>query len=444
MTTHTDTSGRDVSSSTRRRRRPTGCVVAIACMALVLSACGGGEDDGANADGSVTITVASWDAAEETARQPWLDLVSQFEEEHPDIQVETEVIAFSDIEQQILQRVQSQNAPDVTQLAGNYTFNLEAAGALTPLDDLAGQEYLDEIVPEVREVVTVDGELIAAPWAVQPVGFWYNKSLMSQAGLDPESPPATMDELLDQMATIQQELPDVIPLGLDSTNRVFGLDVNWPLMTTFGADPVADGADTPQMAEYLQFMRTLAEEGYTEVNQRIGYFRPIAAEGNVVFVWDQPILQSVVQGTSGVDDATFYDEWGVTTLPVADSGGPASVAQDHSFGILSSSQQKEAAWTFVEWMTRSEAAMAHVVENKGAIPPIEDPGGEAGQLVEDSPLLQVWSEEVVPTTVRPPWGPDYSELSSPIMVGVQQMMTSDRPVDDVVAEMQGQLDSQSG
>lgn len=430
-------------------RHGTTLSVAVSA-ALVLAACGGGDGGEGDGDGSaeggdgpVTLSVASWDAAEEQSRPPLLELIEQFESEHDNITIELEAIPFSDIEQQLLLDVQADNAPDVTQLAGNYTFNLHAAGALTPLDELAGEEYMAEIVPEVLDLVTIDGQMVAAPWALQPVGFWYNKSLMAEAGLDPESPPTTIDELLEQMAVIAEEMPDVIPLGIDSSNRVFGLDVNWPWMTTFGAQPIGDGAaaNTPEMAQYLEFMRTLAQEGYTEVNQRIGYFRPIAADGNVVFMWDQPILEAIVQQTSGIDDAAFHEDWAVTTLPVGPTGEPASVAQDHLFGILESSENKEAAWTFIEWMTRSEAAQAHVVANKGSLPAVTDPAGEAAQLISESPSLPVWSGEVVPTLVRLPWGPDYAAASSPIMVGVQQMMTSDQPVDAVTEEMQAQLES---
>src|SRR5699024_4871861 len=155
--------GRGLSVRSARRRR---CAMfgVVAAAALVLAACGGAG--GGGEDGPVTLTVTTWDAAEEEARDPYLQLVEQFVEEHPDITIEQEPIPFSDIEQQLLQRVQAGNAPDVTQLAGNYTFNLNAAGALEPRDELAGDEYLDQIVPEVRELGTVEDELISAPWAL--------------------------------------------------------------------------------------------------------------------------------------------------------------------------------------------------------------------------------------------------------------------------------------
>lgn len=414
-------------------------------LTLVVAACGG--DDSGGSDGKVTLTVATWDAAEEASSEAYLELIEKFEKSHPDIEIKQEPIPFTDFEQKLLQQVQAGNAPDVAELAGNYTFTLNATGALVPIDELADEEYLDQIVPEVRDVATVDDELVAAPWALQPVGFWYNKKIMAKAGLDPNAPPATIDELVSQLKTIKQKVPDTIPLGIDSTNRVFGLDVGWPWMKTFGAEPISDGeanADTPEMQSYLEFMRTLSNEKYTEVNQKIGYFRPLAAEGSVAFVWDQPILQAVIEETAGIDSAAFHKEWGVTTLPTGESGEPSSVPQDHQLGIMETSEHKEEAWTFVEWMTRSDEAMEHVVANKGSLPPVAEPSGKAAKLIANSPALKVWSEEIIPTLERPPWGADYGSASSPIMVGVQQMMTSDDSVESVTEEMQSQLSNELG
>ena len=65
---------------------------------------------------------------------------------------------------------------------------------------------------------------------------------MQKAGLDPNSPPQTIDELMTALAAIKKSQPDVIPLGLDTTNRAFSLSSNWPWMRTFGAMPIGEGA----------------------------------------------------------------------------------------------------------------------------------------------------------------------------------------------------------
>ncbi|MCW3840689.1 sugar ABC transporter substrate-binding protein [Micromonospora yasonensis] len=417
----------------------TAMAAALAVASLSLAGCGGGS--GAS-DGTTKLTFASWDAAEPATRQSTLDLVKQFETEHPNIKVSISPIPFSDIEQKVLLQVQSGSAPDVVQTASNYTADFNAAGALEPLDTRAGQDYLAEIPQNVADVSRVDGKLVAVPWAVQPVGFWYNKKLMAQAGLDPQSPPKTIDELLTDLKAIKAKLPGVIPLGVDSTNRVFGLDVNWSWMRTFGAEPIASSgaqATTPEMANYLNFMRTLATEHYTEVNQKIGYFRPLAAQNKVAFSWDQPILEPTMKSASKMDDKTFQDTWGVTTLPAGPGGQKFSVPQDHQLAIMKSSKAKDAAWTFIQWMTRNEKALNHVVADKGALPPVSKPSDAVNALVEKDSALKAFRDDVAPTMVRPPWGPKYAKAYDPIMVGVQQMMTGNQPVTAVADEMQSKL-----
>lgn len=439
-------SARMTTSSTSRRPLArwrigmTAMAAALVVAPFSLAGCGNGG--GSASDGTTTLTFASWDAAEPATRQSTLDLVKQFETENPKIKISISPIPFSDIEQKVLLQIQSGTAPDVVQTSSNYTADFNAAGALEPLDTMAGQQYLSEIPQNVADVGRIDGKLVAVPWAVQPVGFWYNKKLMAQAGLDPQSPPKTMDELLTDLKAIKSKLPGVIPMGIDSTNRVFGLDVSWPWMKAFGAEPIAASgaqATSPEMANYLTFMRTLATEHYTEVNQKIGYFRPLAAQNKVAFTWDQPILEPTMKSTNKMDDKTFQDTWGVTTLPTGQGGQKFSVPQDHQLAIMKSSKAKAAAWTFVQWMTRNDKALTHVVADKGALPPVSKPSDAVNALVEKDPALKSFRDDVAPTMVRPPWGPKYAKAYDPIMVGVQQVMTGNAPVASVAGEMQSKL-----
>jgi multiple sugar transport system substrate-binding protein len=146
---------------------------------------------------------------------------------------------------------------------------------------------------------------------------------MEEAGLDPENPPQTIDELMAAMAAIRESQPDVIPLGLDTTNRAFALSSNWPWMLTFGAVPIGEGstgADSEQMKNYLAWMRELSQKDYIDPGRKIGEFRPLMAQDNVAFLWDQVLLRGVVQSVNGMSDEAFFERYGVTTQPAGASG----------------------------------------------------------------------------------------------------------------------------
>ena len=410
---------------------------------LSLTSCASSDGGSQSTGGPATLKVAMWDATEPTSRlQP---LIEQFQKENPTIKVEVQAIPYSDFEQKVLQQLRAGQSPDVVQTFGNYTADFAAAGALAPLDDLADASYKSQMTGQLLQTGVIDGKLMAVPWAVQPVGLWYNKKIMSQAGLDPNKPPGTVDELMSALAAVKSKAPGVIPMGIDSTNRVFGFDVNWPWIKAFGANPVENGkanAESPGMKGYLDFMRTLGTKGYTEINQKIGYFRPLAAQNKVAFIEDQSILESVIKATdTKITNDGFDATWGVVKMPTGKDGTSYSVPQDHQLAVMKATTHKNQAWTFVQWMTRSEAADVHVIQNKSAFPAATTLPPAAQTLLDKDKSLQYFRTDITPTITRPPWSPNYAKASAPIMIGVQQAMTSGKSIDAIANEMQGGLTS---
>jgi multiple sugar transport system substrate-binding protein len=424
----------------RRRSSSTWLMVAVTATALVATACGGGTGD---AGGKTTITFANWAAAETTTQAGIEALIEEFEKANPDIEVKSEPISFSDIAHQVLLETQAREAPDVIQTAGNDMLSLATAGALAPLDELAPKSYQDQIISTELDLGKVDGKLVAVPWAVTPFGLWYNKTVLTQAGLDPNSPPETMDDLLTQLAAVKQSAPGVIPLGLDTTNRSFGLDANWAFMQAFGAAPFDDdkaNANSAQMKDYLEFMRTLADQKYTEINKKAGEFRPLAADNKVAFVWDGPYLKNTMQATNKMPDDQFFQTWGVIPLPAAKGGKSTSVPTDHQLSVSAQSENQEAAWKFVEFLSTSDSGMSYTVTTTGGLPPVTEPPASLADKL-DNPIVAAYTDDVIPSVKRPPWGEGYGKAYSPIMAAVQSAMTSDTSLDDIAEQLQGQVET---
>lgn len=430
-----------------RRARYGVVLAAVGALTLTLAACGGGDETGGKGDGEGTITFANWASAESTTRPGLKALIEEFEKQNPGITVKSEALSFTDIGHQLVLRTQSGNPPDVAQIAGNDTASLAATGALVSFDDFADSSLVSKLNPADVEAGTYDGELVAWPWTDSPQGFWYNKSLMEKAGLDPSKPPRTIDELMDAMTTIKKKFPDVIGLGIDTTNRAFGLDSNWSWMRTFGAEPITDGeanADTPEMREYLSWMREMADKDLLQPNMKIGDFRPMAAQDQVAFMWDQNLMQGVVQDTNGMSDKEFYDSWGVSTLPTASTGESYAVGAGHQLVVFNDSADQEAAWKFVEFLsTNQKSIQDYTIPVAASFPPMAEPKGAVAEQL-DTPINNVFFDKINPTLTTPPYGRDYTEGFGPIMVGVQQAITSDEPVDDIASSMQTELESALG
>src|SRR5262249_55567142 len=155
----------------------------------------------------------NWAAAEATTKPAIEQVIADFEKAHPDIKIKSEAISFSEIARQLVLRVKSGNPPDVAQVAGNDTFVVAATGKLEPLDAYVNADLKNRLESDAISGLQVQRKLIALPWTLAPAGFWYNKAIMAKAGLDPEKPPRTIEELGAAMAAIKKSQPDVIPLG---------------------------------------------------------------------------------------------------------------------------------------------------------------------------------------------------------------------------------------
>ena len=412
--------------------------VLAASTAIVL----GAAVMGSAAQDKTTITFANWATAEAATRPGIEEVIANFEKANPDIDVQSETISFSEIARQLVLRIRSGNPPDVAQVAGNDTLLLAATGGLEPLSTIAA-DTVANLKPGSLSGLEVDGSLVALPWNQAPAGFWYNKAIMEKAGLDPENPPKTIDELNAALKSIKESQPDVIPLGVDTTNRAFSLSSNWPWMLTFGAKPVgadATGAESAEMKAYLTWMRDLAEKGYIEVGRKIGEFRPLIAQDKVAFLWDQVLVQGVIQTTNKMSDEDFYKHYGVTVMPTGAAGKSFSFEGGHQLVMFKDSEKKEAAWKFMNFLATDPGAIkTYTIGYNRSLPPVAQTDDEELKKLLDTPVFNTYSNDIIPTIAPQPYGPQFAAAATAIMAGVQEAVTSSRPIDEIAASIQQQL-----
>lgn len=444
----------------RRRRAPYALAVSLAALSLVAAACGssgskstagttgsssGTTGQAASSGAKATVTFLNW-ADAETATTPGITkMIAQFEQLHPNITIKAVPVSYTDMEHQALLQFRSGNAPDVAEMQGNYTFDLAAAGALQPLDSYANSSYQSSIISSELNLGRINGQLDAIPWTVAPFGLWYNKLDMQKAGLNPNNPPRTLDELLSDAAAIKAHDPNVIPIGTDTTNRTYGLDQNWPFMKTDGAQPFSGtkaSADTPGMTAYLNFMQQIGKNNYTTVNQLGGKFRDPSAHNDVAFDVDGPYLEGVVISETKETTAQFAQTWGLTTLPVGTTGKAYSTPTDHQLVMFKSAKNKQAAWTFMQWLSTSDYAVSnYTIPVEESIPPLTQPGPQTQALLTSDPFYNTYIKDIIPTVVLPPWGPSYTVAYTPIMDTIQQVMTSGTSPASAAKSLQSQLQS---
>ncbi|MGC0328255.1 multiple sugar transport system substrate-binding protein [Streptomyces sp. SAI-170] len=199
---------------------------AALCTLLPLSACGSGDDGGtSDASGKVEgdITFQTWNLRANF--KPYFeDLIAEFEKKHPGTRVKWIDQPAEGYADKISADAAGGTLPDVVNVSPDLVAPLAKAGLALDLDKAAGKyrkEYLEGAWAG-HQVPGMTGTY-AFPWYLNTGPLFYNKSLFEKAGLDPEQPPRTYDELFD----------DALQLARKSDGEVATL-ANVPTIEDFG------------------------------------------------------------------------------------------------------------------------------------------------------------------------------------------------------------------
>ena len=122
-------------------------------------------------------------------------MVAQFNQSHPNIQVNVVFQGtYADIADKLTAAVTAKTLPDVAQMGGAPT--MADSGVVVPIADLVGKSDLDDIYPGFWDYNKYNNQIVSMPFNNSIPVLYYNKDLFTAAGLDPNKPPATWDDLV--------------------------------------------------------------------------------------------------------------------------------------------------------------------------------------------------------------------------------------------------------
>ena len=419
-------------------------IVSIMALLLLLNAvalfAGGGQEV---SEGPVTIEFVNWVTAEESTRVKVEGIIADFESANPGINVNAVPVGFSDILNQLTVMYNSGDAPDLAQAAGPNITMLALMGALASADKVFPKDFQNDLVKSAYDLTMVEGTHYGIPWAPGPDGLWFHKDLMRQAGLDPNKPPETIYDFQDQIAKARGPLPsEIVVFGFDTTVRMFGFEMTYPFLRAFGATPFASepaNFNTPEVKEYMQWMRTSVENKYTLPGKKIGEFRPIAAQGRLLFMIDPSFVKGIVLSINKeLSKEEFDRSWGVAALPGDKNGKHYTYASDHQLCVFEDSEHKDAAAKLAMHLVNSDYALRNYLLAIGYTPATKSALDRIPEFRKD-PIITAFVEKVNDTVVKIPYGPDYGDIVIPFMAGVQEVITTNKSIDAVLAGVQEQI-----
>lgn len=170
---------------------------------VTLSACSGGTEPttsgGTTTDGGttqVTLRVVSLiPGSDQAAFDAFNAQVAQFEAANPDIKIEAEEYEWTGTT--FAAQLAGGTLPDVFTIPFTDGLTLIENGQLANITSEFRQlSYADDLNPNVLQVAQdASGDVFGLPTAAYGSALHYNRDLFTQAGLDPDQPPTTWDEV---------------------------------------------------------------------------------------------------------------------------------------------------------------------------------------------------------------------------------------------------------
>ncbi|ACZ29104.1 extracellular solute-binding protein family 1 [Xylanimonas cellulosilytica DSM 15894] len=311
-------------------------------LALSLTACSSGSsaNDGGDAgstdgtgDGSgevaqTTLRVVSLlPGSEQAAIDAFNAQVAEFEAANPGIDVVPEEYEWKATT--FAAQLAGGTLPDVFEIPFTDAQTLIANGQLSDLDaQFRTLPYADRFNPAIVAVGTgADGHVYAVPAKnVYGVGLHYNRALFESAGLDPDDPPTTWDEVAEYAKKIADANPGVAGYMQMSQNNTGGWQLTVQTYSRGGrvqalSDDGATATSTinnPATVEALEWLQAMRWEDNSLGSNFLldwGTINEAFAAGQVaMFTSGSDVYTSMIQ-SNGLDPAVY----GLAALPLGDS-----------------------------------------------------------------------------------------------------------------------------
>jgi sn-glycerol 3-phosphate transport system substrate-binding protein len=107
---------------------------------------------------------------------------------------------YNDTQQKFVAGLSTGDLPDVAQIQDTWLQQMIDTHAILPVQSCVNADHyksqLSDFVPRTLSYWTVNGVLYGMPFNVSNPVFFYNKRAFQKAGLDPNSPPQTLDQVM--------------------------------------------------------------------------------------------------------------------------------------------------------------------------------------------------------------------------------------------------------
>lgn len=367
------------------------------------------------ASAQTTITWSFWGDPGELP--PNFEVIEAFEAAHPDISIETQHAPWGSYFDRIQTQMAGGTAPDVMFL--NQIPSYASRGVLEPIDAYLEESgfSLDTYHPELLRVFSYDGQLYGFPRDNDTNVLYFNKDLFDEAGVAYPTDEWDWHDLREAAAALTQRDDQgralQYGLALEQNRYPQWIHQNGGRIVDDALNPSEFYMGEPEAVEAIQFIADLILEDRSvpsfDAMQQLGSTTELFSTGRVAMVM-----------TNAARIPTFMEtdfDWDVAPLPMGPTGIRANSLGGAGYVISSTSNEMDAAWTFLQFLAGSEGQS--IFANTGVAVPASYADEEVAQAFvgacPETIDCQVFIDETEHGVLAPVF-PDWREIENTIVM----------------------------
>lgn len=426
----------------KRMKKYTALAMASTMALSMLAGCGSGSSDTSASSGtSDTTGEASEDSGEKTELVVWTrdSTVAAVKSAAEKYNSQSDTVHVTVVEQVATQMadqfslaLSSGEAPDVVSLDCTKVPYFASIGAFADITDkYESLDYKDTFSDGMIKSGQLDGKMYALPFAPDVSVLLYNKDHYTEAGLDPESPPTTWDELIEysQKLTTEDRYGYVYS-GSDAGGTVFTF---MPYVWNNGGEILSDDGVCELDGEN-------AIAALSMFNDLINTYK-VTPPSVTTYSWSEAVdafltgkASQIVLGSAAIYSfitGEYGDmNWGACLCPMGPNGTEyASFSGGDSIGITSQCKNMDAAWDFIQYSLSADVQVDELAKG-GVLPARSDLFDN--EYFNSTPEYQVLKEALevghTPVSLR------YDEMYVPIQEAMQKCLNGEKEPEQAFTE----------
>ena len=308
-----------------------------------------------SAHAQATLTIGTVNNGDMVVMQK---LAGDFEKQHPDIKLRWVVLEENVLRQRLTTDIATRAGQFDVMTVGNYEVPIWAKqGWLEPMEGLPASYDVADLLKPVRDGISYDGKLYAAPFYAESAMTYYRTDLFQKAGITMPAAPtyAQIAEYAEKITDKPNQVYGICLRGKPGWGENMGFVT--PLVTSFGGQwfdmQWKPRIDTPEwnraVTYYSDLLRKYGPPGATSngFNENLALF----ASGRCGMWIDATVAAGLLFDPK---QSQVADKVGFAPMPTGDFKGGPTWLWSWNLAVPASSKQKDAAKTFIAWATSKD------------------------------------------------------------------------------------------